>query len=73
MGVEAAIAGLRDQFGDRISTAEALRAEHGRDEAHLPPALPDAVAFPRSTEEVRRIVAACAAEGVAIVPWKLRL
>ena len=69
MGVEAAIAGLRDHFGERISTAEALRAEHGRDEAHLPPALPDAVAFPRSTEEVRRIVAACAAEGVAIVPW----
>ena len=69
MGVETAIAGLRDHFGERVSTAAALRESHGRDEAHLPCALPDAVVFPESTDEVRRIVAACAAEGVAIVPW----
>jgi len=35
-----AIEALRPHFGDRISTAEALRAEHGHDEAHHAPALP---------------------------------
>jgi len=69
MGIESAIASLRDQFGERLSTVHALREAHGKDEAHHPPALPDAVVFPRSTEEVQRVVGACAAHGVPIVPW----
>jgi len=64
-----AIEALRPHFGDRISTVEALRAEHGHDEAHHAPALPDAVAWPESTEEVRRIVDLCRANHCPIVPF----
>ena len=68
-GATDAIAALAPRFGDRLSTAEAMRAEHGRDEAHHAPALPDAVIWPESTAEVRAVVEACAAHGCPVVPW----
>ena len=54
--VEAVLAELRRLLGDRLSTATAVRAHHGRGETYLPPQPPDAVAFPHSTDEVRAIV-----------------
>lgn len=56
-------------FGARFSTAEAVRAHHGHDESHFPDALPDAVAFPHTTEEVAVIVALCREHGVALIPY----
>jgi len=66
---EAVVADLRAALGDRISTAAAVRAQHGRDESYHAVAAPDAVAFPRSTEEVAAVVRACAAHRVPIVPF----
>jgi D-lactate dehydrogenase (cytochrome) len=63
------IAGLRALLGDRLSTAPAVREQHGRDESYHPVAAPDAVAFARSTEEVAAIVRLCAAHRVPIVPF----
>ncbi|MHA6346808.1 FAD-binding oxidoreductase [Roseivivax sp. CAU 1761] len=60
---------LRALLGDRLSTGESIRAAHGRDEAYSRPALPDAVAFPETTEEVSRIVALCAEAGCPVVPF----
>src|SRR5690554_3414721 len=51
---------LSSAFGTRFSTTEAIRAHHGHDESHFPDALPDAVVFPRNTEEVVTIVTVCA-------------
>ena len=56
-------------FGARFSTAEAVRAHHGHDESHFPDALPDAVVFPHTTEEVAVIVALCREHGVALIPY----
>lgn len=56
-------------FGARFSTAEAVRAHHGHDESHFPDALPDAVVFPHTTEEVAIIVALCREHGVALIPY----
>jgi D-lactate dehydrogenase (cytochrome) len=50
---------LRDLLGDRLTTSQAIRQHHGHDESYLSDALPDAVAFPQSTEEVRQIVLIC--------------
>ena len=47
-----AIAELSELLGDRLSTSPSARDLHGRDESSLPPAPPDAVAFPHTTEEV---------------------
>ena len=47
--VDATIAELKKRYGDRVSTAHAVREQHGKDisfhEAHLP----DAVVFAEST------------------------
>jgi D-lactate dehydrogenase (cytochrome) len=66
---DAAIAEIRALIGDRLSTANAVREQHGRDESYHAPAPPDAVAFVRSTEEVSAIVKICAAHKVPIIPY----
>jgi D-lactate dehydrogenase (cytochrome) len=60
---------LRAILGDRLTTADAVREQHGRDESPLPPALPDAVAFPRSTAEVAAIVKVCAGARLPLIPF----
>src|SRR5437868_9856770 len=53
------IAELRDMLGDRLTTAQSVREQHGKDQTWAPGAPPDAVAFVKSTNEVQRIVAIC--------------
>ena len=64
-----AIERIRDVIGERITTADAVRAQHGRDEFWHHAALPDAVAFALSTEEVAKIVTICADTGTPIIPF----
>ena len=56
-------------LGDRVTDAPAVRDHHGRGEDWFESTPPELVCTPASTEEVARIVTACAAGGVAIVPW----
>ena len=65
----AAISALKDILGDRLSTGESIREIHGRDEAYSTPALPDAVAFPESTEEVSEMMKICSQYRVPVVPF----
>jgi D-lactate dehydrogenase (cytochrome) len=67
--VDAAIAAAREVFGERLSTAAALREQHSRGEDLSAPVLPDAVAFATTTEEVSRLLAICHAHGVPVVPF----
>lgn len=60
---------LRQIVGDRVTTTVAIREQHGRDESFHPSVPPDAVVFARSTDEVARVVTACAARGVPIIPF----
>lgn len=60
---------LREVVGDRLSTAEAVREQHGRDESFHPPHPPDAVVFPHTTDEVVEIVRVCARHGSPIIPF----
>ena len=64
-----ALSDLRDLLGDRLSTGQSVREIHGRDEAYSTPALPDAVAFPKSTDEVSAIMKICSAHKVPVVPF----
>lgn len=60
---------LRGRFGERFSVAQTLREQHGRGESHHTPAIPDAVIFAESTEEVSEIVRLCAAENVPVIAF----
>ncbi|MCA3256191.1 MAG: FAD-binding protein, partial [Alphaproteobacteria bacterium] len=65
----AALAALRTRFGDRMSTAAAIRAAHGRGEGLHDLLPPDAVVFATSTDEVAAAVAICAAHRVPVIPF----
>ncbi len=69
MTIETAVERLRKAFGDGIVTSDAVRSLHGQNESYFPETLPDAVAYPESTEDVAAIVRICAEEGCPVVPW----
>jgi D-lactate dehydrogenase (cytochrome) len=60
---------LRERFGDRFSTAMAVREHHGRDESPFPVTPPDAVVFAESTEDVAFAVAACRDHRFPVIPF----
>ena len=67
--IESALAELRGLLGERVSAALSAREHHSHDESSLPPALPDLVCFPQTTDEVSRIVAVSAQHKLPIVPF----
>lgn len=56
-------------FGDRATTAQAVREQHGASESHYPTALPDLVVYPLDTEEVVALVKLCDAHDVPLIPF----
>src|SRR5258708_31484376 len=60
---------LRQLLGDRLSTSQAVRDQHGKDESYHPVMAPDAVAFALTTEEVSEIVKLCARDRVPVIPF----
>ncbi|HET9639307.1 MAG TPA: FAD-linked oxidase C-terminal domain-containing protein [Allosphingosinicella sp.] len=60
---------LREIVGDRLQLGEAIRLQHGSSETHFAAALPDAVVYPHSTEEVVAIVRLCVDAEVPIIAF----
>ena len=67
--VDATIAELKRMFGDRVSTAHAVREQHGKDISYHEAHLPDAVVFAESADDVQRIVQLCARNKTPIIPF----
>jgi D-lactate dehydrogenase (cytochrome) len=67
--IAAAVSELRALFGERLSTSQPIRDHHGRDESYFPPAPPDAVAWPLSTEDVRQAILVCRRHAVPVIPY----
>jgi len=63
------LAALETHFGARMSTAEAVRDHHGRDESPYPATPPDAVVFAENTGDVVALVKLCAAHRVPLIPY----
>jgi len=63
------LAELRALFGERVSTAAAVREQHGRDESYHAGHPPDAVVQPHSTAEVSALMRLCSAHRVPVVPY----
>jgi D-lactate dehydrogenase (cytochrome) len=66
---QAVVTALRVLLGDRIVNDRPALAEHAHDVSHHPAAPPDAVVFPKSTDEVSRIVQLCAEHRVPVIPF----
>ena len=64
-----AVAEVREVLGDRLSTAAAVREQHGKDQTWNPGAPPDAVAFVQNTGEVQRIVAICGKYDTPVIAY----
>jgi len=60
---------LQARFGERFTTSPGVREHHGRDESPFPPALPDAVVFARSTEEVAEVARLCNEHEVPLIAY----
>jgi D-lactate dehydrogenase (cytochrome) len=67
--LEAAVSELQSLLGSRTTTAVVQREHHSHGESHLPPALPDVVCFPRTTDEVSEIVKISARHRIPVVPF----
>ncbi len=67
--VEAVIAALAANFGNRLVTSRAVREQHGNTLTWIGNQPPDAVVFPQATADVQRIVRLCAAERVPVIAF----
>ena len=65
----AALAALIERFGDRLSVAPAVREQHANTTTWVANEPPDAVVFPRSTEDVQAIVRICATHSLPVIPF----
>jgi D-lactate dehydrogenase (cytochrome) len=66
---QSVVAELKALLGERVSTSAAVREHHGKDESYFPYALPDAVVYVRTTEEVRDVVGICRRHRVPMIPY----
>ena len=68
-GIGIATGILKQRFGDRLQTGQAIREQHAHTTTWLELQAPDAVAFPETTDEVVEIVKVCAAHKVPLIPF----
>lgn len=68
-GVDAVVAALSARYDNRLSTGEAIRAQHANTLTWHPAKLPDAVFFAETAEEIGEVVRLCAAHKVPIIPF----
>ena len=66
---EALLLALQGIFGARLSTSQAMREHHGKDESSYDPMLPDVVVFAHSSEEVAAAVALCNEHAFPVIAY----
>ncbi len=69
MTIPSAIAALQTLLGEGLSLSKSDLELHGQSETHFPLTPPDAVAYPRDTQEVAAIVKICAEHRCPVVAW----
>ena len=69
MSIQSAIDALNAALPGQVNLSQAIRENHGQNEAYFPITPPDAVVFPRSTDDVVTVVRICADHDCPIVPF----
>ena len=60
---------LKKLLGDRVSSNESIRKEHGAGFSYHEPMPPDFVVFPKSSAEIAAVVDICARHKVPVIPF----
>lgn len=60
---------LKQRFGERFSTAQALREQHGHTTSWIKNQPPEGVVFVESTEDVSDAISICADHNIPIIPY----
>ena len=68
-GIETALGILKQRFGDRFHTSQAMREQHGHTVTWIENQPPDAVVFAHSTQEVSEVVKTCATHKVPVIAY----
>ncbi len=66
---EAMLDALRERFGARLSTALAVRQQHGRDESPFDVDPPDCVVYAESNEDVAAVLTLAHEHSVPVIPY----
>ncbi len=68
-GIQTVLGILKQRFGERFQTGQAIREQHGHTTTYIPNQPPDGVAFPQSAEEVQEIVRVCGGHRVPVIAF----
>ncbi|MDB6001034.1 MAG: putative oxidoreductase [Rhizobacter sp.] len=60
---------LKERFGERCSTTQAVRDQHGRDESSFDVPSPEVVVFAETDEDVAFVVQLAAEHGAPVIPY----
>jgi D-lactate dehydrogenase (cytochrome) len=68
-GIAAALAILKQRFGERLQTGADISRQHAHTTTYIPNQPPDGVVFAENSEEVQDIVRICSEHGAPIIPF----
>ncbi|MEL4069499.1 FAD-linked oxidase C-terminal domain-containing protein [Ochrobactrum sp. GPK 3] len=68
-GIAAAVGILKQRFGERAQTGQAIREQHGHTTSYVPTQAPDIVVFAENTQDVQDVVRICAEHRVPLVAF----
>lgn len=69
VGIEAVLGLLRQRYGDRFQTGQAVRDQHAHTTSYIPGQAPDGVLFVQTAEEAQDAVRLCAEHRVPVIPF----
>ncbi|MCD4514140.1 FAD-binding protein [Brucella pseudogrignonensis] len=68
-GIAAAVEILKQRFGERAQTGQAIREQHGHTTTYVPTQAPDIVIFAHNTQDVQEVVRICAEHKVPVIAF----
>ncbi|MBC2885914.1 FAD-binding protein [Ochrobactrum sp. CM-21-5] len=68
-GIAAAVDILKQRFGERAQTGQAIREQHGHTTTYVPTQAPDVVIFAETTQDVQDVVRICAEHRVPVIAF----
>jgi D-lactate dehydrogenase (cytochrome) len=68
-GIAAVLGILKQRFGERLQTGQAIREQHGHTTSYIPVQAPDGVVYPDNTGEVQEIMRVCSEHRVPVIAF----